>query len=235
MHPSTVQRKYAGHSSPPKVHPELQEICAHWSRTVGGMDDNEARMAYFAEELPGLLLNRRLFIKVLNDIRKGRPYADLRQATMFPDELLLYLDEARRFSLRMFIYESGAFTPVHDHNAWGVTGSTLGRLAVIGYRRLDNRETEGYARLTVDRETIYEPGQIELTQPLENGIHKTGNPDSGTTIMISVYGTPVRRLHINRYDIEHNRVFKWFPPRIRKKMLITGALKELMLEKRKQP
>jgi predicted metal-dependent enzyme (double-stranded beta helix superfamily) len=167
-------------------------------------------------------------------MRKGHPFADLRQATMFADELLLYLDQGRRFSLRIFIYEPGTFTPVHDHNAWGVIGSTFGKLSVVNYKRLDSGDNEGYARLAVAAENIYEPGRIEITRPADAGIHKTGNPASGMTIMVSVYGTPIRRLHINRFDVANDRVCKWYPPRIRKKMLITGALKQLMLEKRKR-
>jgi len=222
------------HSPPFIVHPELFDICTGWSREVAGLEDPATRLAYFETKLPDLLANQRIFIKCLNNMRKGRPYADLRQATMFPDELLLYMDAARRFSLRMFIYESGAYTPIHDHTAWGVTGSTLGKLEVIQYKRLDQREKEGYAKVAVCEKRMYDPGEIEITPPLDRGIHQTGNPNGGATIMISVYGTPIRRLYINRYDMDNSRVYKMYPPRIRKKWLITRALRELMVDKRKK-
>ena len=222
------------HSPPLIVHSELYDICHRWSREVAGLKEPELRVAYFENELPNLLSNQRLFIKCLNNMRKGRPHADLRLATMFDDELLLYLDEARRFSLRMFIYESGAYTPIHDHTAWGVSGSTLGKLDVIRYKLLDEEEEKNYARITVRDQKVYEPGEVETTLPLNGGIHATGNPNDGVTIMISVYGSPIRRLHINHYDMENNRVYKMYPPRIRKKKLITGALRELMVEKRKK-
>ena len=151
------------HSPPPNVHPELNDICTRWSREVTGLKGPELRMAYFEKELPALLVNQRLFIKCLNNMRRGLPHADLRQATMFMDELPLYMDEARRFSLRMFIYESGAYTPIHDHTAWGVTGSTLGKLEVIQYKRLDRREKEGYAEVAVSEKRLYDPGEIEIT------------------------------------------------------------------------
>ena len=222
------------HSPPLIVHSDLYDICGRWSQEVAGLKAPESRMAYFENELPNLLTNQRLFISCLNNMRKGRPYADLRLATMFSDELLLYLDEARRFSLRMFIYESGAYTPIHDHTAWGVTGSIIGKLDVIRYKRLDKEEVEGYARIAVSDRKLYNPGEVETTLPLNGGIHRTGNPNNGTTIMISVYGSPMRRLYINRYDMEYNRVFKIYPPRIRKKKLITGALREMMVDQRKE-
>ena len=69
-----------------------------------------------------------------------------------------------------------------------------------------------------------QPGELELTRPLKDGIHQTGNPGEGVTIMISVYGSPIRRLFINRFDAEHNKVDRLYPPRIKKRMLAAQAL-----------
>jgi hypothetical protein len=76
-----------------------------------------------------------------------------------------------------------------------------------------------------------QPGEIELTRPLNDGIHQLGNPGQGTTIMISIYGSPVRRLYINRFDHEHNKVDRLYPPRIKKKMLAAQALEHLYSKK----
>jgi hypothetical protein len=45
--------------------------------------------------------------------------------------------------------------------------------------------------------------------------------------MISIYGSPIRRPYINRFDYKANTVEKVYPPRIRKKMLAIEALKQL--------
>ena len=45
--------------------------------------------------------------------------------------------------------------------------------------------------------------------------------------MISVYGSPMRRLYINRFDYKASKVEKQYPPRIKKKMLAAEALKQL--------
>jgi hypothetical protein len=42
--------------------------------------------------------------------------------------------------------------------------------------------------------------------------------------MISVYGSPMRRLYINRFDYKNSKVEKLYPPRIKKKMLAAQAL-----------
>jgi predicted metal-dependent enzyme (double-stranded beta helix superfamily) len=139
--------------------------------------------------------------------------------------MVLYLISKRLFSLRMFLYKSGDFTPIHDHSSWGVLGAAVEELGVVRYAREDDGSVEGYTRLQQTASVFSQPGEIELTRPLNEGIHKTGNPVDGTTIMIGVYGRPIRRLYINRFDDKTNKVEKLYPPRIKKKMQAAQALK----------
>ena len=209
-------------SKPPK---ELLEICQRWSERVEGISGDAARIEFFQNELPGFLRNQALFEKLLHNIKAGNPYPDLRQAQMIDDEILLYLNPKRLFSLRMFLYGPGDYTPIHDHNSWGLSGSAVGELGVIRYGREDDGSVEGFAQLLQAAPVYLQPGEIELTRPLNEGIHQTGNPVDGITIMISLYGSPIRRLYINRFDDKVNKVEKLYPPRIKKKMLAVQALK----------
>jgi predicted metal-dependent enzyme (double-stranded beta helix superfamily) len=212
---------------PPKPPEELLEICQRWSDSIENISGDAARMDFFQNELPGFLRNQSLFQELLKNILDGSPYPDLRQAQMIDDEILLYLNPKRLFSLRMFLYGPGDYTPIHDHNSWGVSGAVVGELGVIRYARQDDGTVEGYARLRQTARVQSQPGEIELTRPLNDGIHQTGNPGQGTTIMISIYGSPVRRLYIHRFDHEHNKVDRLYPPRKKKKMLAAQALKHL--------
>jgi hypothetical protein len=63
-----------------------------------------------------------------------------------------------------------------------------------------------------------------VVRPLNDGIHQAGNPLTDTSVMLSVYGTPIRRLYVNQYDPVQNRVSRLYPPRLRKKRLATQAL-----------
>ena len=209
---------------PPKPPAELLEICNRWSQSIESISGDVARMEFFQSELPGFLRNQAVFEKLLKNIKDGSPYPDLRQAQMIDDEILLYLNPKRLFSLRMFLYGPGDYTPIHDHNSWGVLGAAVGELGVIRYVRQDDGTVEGFSQLLQADPVYLQPGEIELTRPLNDGIHQTGNPGQGTTIMISVYGSPVRRLYINRFDLKHNKVEKLYPPRIKKKMLASQAL-----------
>ena len=209
---------------PPKPPIELLKICNRWSEAAEGISGDAARIEFFQNELPGFLRDQSLFTKLLKNIKGGSPYPDLRQAQMIDDEILLYLNPKRLFSLRMFLYGPGDYTPIHDHSSWGVSGAAVGELGVIRYGREDDGTVEGYARLRQTAQVHMQSGELELTRPLNDGIHQTGNPGEGITIMISVYGSPIRRLFINRFDAEHNKVDKLYPPRIKKRMLAAQAL-----------
>jgi predicted metal-dependent enzyme (double-stranded beta helix superfamily) len=212
---------------PPEPPAELLEICSRWSEAIEGICDDSARMDFFQHELAGFLQNRSLFLDLLRNIKAGSPYPDIRKARLIDDEIVLYLNPKRLFSLRMFLYGPGDFTPIHDHSSWGVLGAAFGELGIVRYVREDDGSVEGYARLRQAASVYLRPGEIELTRPLNEGIHKTGNPVDGTTIMVSVYGNPIRRLYINRFDDKTHKVEKLYPPRIKKKILAIEALKQL--------
>jgi predicted metal-dependent enzyme (double-stranded beta helix superfamily) len=206
---------------------KLQVICRTWAAAVKRIGDSEGRMAFFRDELPALLVNRGLFEGILSGIQNGNPQPDLRQETLFDNELVLYRDPGRLFSLRLYIFGPGAHTSVHDHISWGVSGSAFGKLEVVRYRREDDGSNSDQAQLALAEPRVLWPGEIETTLPLDQGIHRTGNPTEGATLMVSVYGTPLRRLYIQRFNLENGSVHRVFPPRFKKKMLAEQALKAM--------
>lgn len=187
----------------------------------------EKRIFYIGQEMPALLLNQRLFRTIMARIVKGRSYPDVRQATMFTNEFILFISDRRLFSVRLYIYEPGQYTPIHDHNSWGVYGCVHNSIEVIRYRREDSETQAGYARLQEMERPILHPGQTASVLPLNDGIHKAGNPDGKTSVMLCVYGTPIRRLYVNQYDHLQNSVSKLYPPRLRKKLLAARALETM--------
>jgi len=206
---------------------ELQAIFDGWAESLHRLKEMEKRIFYIGKELPALLLNQRLFEKILTNIVKGQRYPDVRQATMFTNEIVLFINIKRLFSVRLYIYEPGQYTPIHDHNSWGVYGCVHNKIEVVRYRREDDETQPGYARLREIERPVLDPGQTASVLPLNDGIHKAGNPDGRTSVMLCVYGTPIRRLYVNQYDDRENSVIKLYPPRLRKKMLAAEALETL--------
>ena len=212
---------------PDSLH-ELRTICDRWAEALRDYKDNEKRLFFIGKEMPALLMNRPLFKDILTNIVKGRNYPDVRQATMFSNEFILFIQNRRLFSVRMYIYEPGQYTPIHDHNSWGVYGCVHKRIEVIRYRREDDGSKPGYARLREIERPILDPGQTASVLPLNDGIHQAGNPADNTSVMLSVYGTPIRRLYVNQYDHLHHRVSRRYPPRLRKKKLASQALEKIL-------
>jgi predicted metal-dependent enzyme (double-stranded beta helix superfamily) len=206
---------------------ELLDVCRGWTEAVKPISSGEARMAFFRDGLPAILVKQALFEGVLAGILKGNPHPDLRQETFFENELVLYRDPGRLFSLRVYIFGPSEHTSVHDHTSWGVSGSAFGQLEVVRYRREDDRSDPDQAQLALAERSVLWPGEIETTLPLDQGIHRTGNPTEGTTLMVSVYGTPLRRLYIQRFSLENGSVHRMFPPRFKKKMLAEQALQAM--------
>jgi hypothetical protein len=199
----------------------LLDLCRRWSAEAGAVpDEGGRRQDYFRRELPGLLGRPEIFREILSGLRRGSGYPDLRAATMFANELLLFQDPGRAFSLRMFIFGPGERTPVHDHGAWGVLGSAFGTLEVVRY----SLEPRG-SRLMAQPPRRLAPGAVELTSPYAAGIHRTGNPEAaGVTLMVNVYGPPGRRLYVQFFDPESGRTRRVYPPRLSKLLLADLAV-----------
>lgn len=204
---------------PPVSSKALHDYCAEWSDPLGKFADTESKIAYVRQRLPALLRNQPLITAILHDIKRDAGGPERRRHMLFDNEWLLHLDAKRRFSVRMYLYRPGAVTFIHDHSSWGVLGSVSGKMEIVKYCRKDDRQKSGYALIEETKRITCIPGRTDSTLPLDKGIHRVGNPTDQTIVVINVYGTPLRRLYINRFDIENNRVTKIFPPRLIKKML----------------
>ena len=211
---------------PPSLH-ELQAVFDRWAPSIQKNKSHNERIAFTRAEMPALLLNRRLLKKVLTDIVQGKRYPDVRQATMFSNEFILYIHNQRLFSARLYLYEPGQYTPIHDHNSWGVYGCVSEKVEVVRYRREDDETRKGYAQVRESERIILLPGDTSVVRPLNDGIHQAGNPVAGTCVMLCIYGTPIRRLYVNQYDPIRNSVSRLYPPRLRKKRLAAHALESM--------
>ena len=206
---------------------ELQAVCRKWSSELKAIDGWELRSAHIRSELPDLLSRRGLFEGILKGIQAGSPYPDLRQETLFDNELVLFRDPGRLFSLRLYLFGPNEHTPVHDHSSWGVSGPAFGSLEVVRYRREREGPEPDRCVLRVAARRVIRPGEVETTLPFDDGIHRTGNPVDGSTLMVSVYGRPLRRLYIQCFHLDNGHVERRYPPHLKKRMLTLQALADI--------
>lgn len=208
---------------------ELQSVFNGWAVNIGNTGSIAERIAFTRSQMPALLRNCELLENILADIVRGKRCLDVRKATLFDNEFILYINYKRLFSARLYIYEPGQTTPVHDHNSWGVYGCVSESIEVVKYRRDDDETKPGYARLHETERTILQSGDTSVVMPLNDGIHRAGNPTDGICVMLSVYGTPVRRMYVNEYDPLRNTVNRRYHPRLAKKRLAARALETLTM------
>ncbi|HEU19882.1 MAG TPA: hypothetical protein ENO00_11010 [Deltaproteobacteria bacterium] len=208
-----------------RIPPEIISYCDRYAEGLAELTTNRERIDVMKDLLPELLRDKQLFHRILHDLIERGEYPDLRYATMFDSEYILYTHPGHLFSLRMFIWKPGTYDPIHDHNSWGVIGPVIGHLEVINYRRIDNGSQEGHARLVETNRQTIQPGDTYFVLPLNDGIHKTGNPTAETIIQVSIYGEgQAKRDHINGFNLETNITYPIFAPKIKKKHLAMMAL-----------
>ena len=203
---------------------KFRQFSRKWTSDVATINDQDKRISYFKEQLPLLLLDTGTVRSILKHMAQGRRWPDLRRSGLFKHEVLLYLDPARRFSVRMYFHPPRSYTDIHDHTSWGVSGTAFGKLSVISYAH-NGKIKKGRVQLQIKDQRILSPGEIELTQPWDHGIHKTGSADGRLNVMVSIYGPPGRRLYVNRYDEKTGEVVRLYPPRLLRRNMAKADLK----------
>jgi hypothetical protein len=196
------------------------------------LEDDAERIAYMKTQLPNLLLDRCLMSGVLESIAKGYPGLNPGRCGIFENEILLYVDPSRIFSVRGYFHRPGEFTPIHDHSSWGINGTPFGTLNVVRYRREDDGSDKNRAHLRVSERLALSPGELDVVNRLDDGIHQTGSDSDQANVMISVYGSPIRRLFIRIFNAETGRIWKRFPAKIRRRRLAKQALRQYRMKKK---
>lgn len=198
------------------VRTAIRDFCMIFSKPLQGLRRYSECIELAGNELPQLLLDRSLMATLVEHIAAGADYPDVRVPTLFDNELLLYQEETRLYSLRMYLWGPGEYTAPHDHNSWGVIGTVTAGFEVINYRREDDGSREGYARLAAQPVIQLEAGQTVSTLPLNDGIHKTGNPGGETIITLSIYGRPLNRGYLQGFNVATDRVYRILSPKRKK-------------------
>lgn len=206
----------------------LSKFCRTCSEGLSELEDNASRISFVTSILEPLLAELDLFRYILENIVENREYPDIRHPTMFENEVIMHLDPAGHFSLRLFLWNSGEYDPIHDHNSWGVIGPVTGKLEVRTFSRLVEESASSAAALREIERRYVPAGKTYCVLPLDEGIHQTGNPGEKAIIQVSVYGRKqTDRSFVTIYDEISGTVSRLYGPAIRKRMLAEQALAQL--------
>ena len=144
--------------------------------------------------------------------------------TIDRNDIMVYLSPKGSFSMRLFVWAPLAFSPIHDHGAWGVIGAFAGQVDETKYRRLDDGSKEGYAKIEQASRAILNPGDTAYVSVFDDGIHKTGNSSDTVSLSLHVYGRAVRKGFVQCFNMEENSVHNLVTPKLDKRLFAVKAL-----------
>ena len=98
------------------------------------------------------------------------------------------LARADGWSLELFVWPTGAATPIHDHSTWGLYVCLAGRLGEERYARLDDEARVGLARLKREWQAIWRPLEQSSLMPYAGGIHRVHNAGLEPAVSVHLYG-----------------------------------------------
>ncbi|MDE0719084.1 MAG: cysteine dioxygenase family protein [Dehalococcoidia bacterium] len=104
------------------------------------------------------------------------------------------------------VWGSGDHLGPHDHRTWGMIGVLENAITETRYRRIDDHDIDGYAKLEKDRADTFKPGEITLLIPDEDEIHQMDNHTDKSTVEIHVYGNDLRTIDRNAFNLETDKI-----------------------------
>jgi predicted metal-dependent enzyme (double-stranded beta helix superfamily) len=194
------------------------------------------REAFEMEEKPGLqtesvsllvaeiLKERKALTLMLERLAHDIHFAREQAANMFDNEIILWRDPNRTFSIRSHLWAPDEPSFIHDHNAWGILSAWSGFLIVENYERLDSGRKEGTARLRLKEKIILEEGMSILVRPLNEGIHRVMSGADQVAVSLSIYGRPGGRKYILKFDPETSTTERIYPPSRKHQTLARNVL-----------
>lgn len=116
---------------------------------------------------------------------------------------LLYHSSEENFVVHAFVWPSGVYTPIHDHETWGVMGVYQNQLHVTEYD-LNPMGEPGQYDLVERQNYPANRGAISYLLQNEDEIHHVMNKGEDLAISIHVYGKPIDDYNI--FDPEAGQI-----------------------------
>jgi 3-mercaptopropionate dioxygenase len=150
---------------------KLRDFLAEMTRIVAGPDD------------PIPLARDALAALVAQDDWLDEDYAQPHPEHY--QQYLLYCDPLARFSVVSFVWGPGQFTPIHNHQTWGLVGMLRGSEYSRAFTIIDGTAVPG-------EEELLTPGTVAVIDPNEGDIHQVRNAVADTvSISIHIYGADI--------------------------------------------
>ena len=203
---------------------KLEEFCSRFHNFLGQEPETPQIFKTGQQLLGELLSDARWFWEVLQKLVSDSAYLEAQPSSVFANEKTLHRSPDRSFSVLAYIWEPRTLCEIHDHGSWGLIGSLVNEVREVRYRRLDDGQVEGYARLEESSSKVIKPGAVIPILPLDKGIHTTGAAADERAISVGVYGRSIRQGYIQFFYPSENRTVRAYSPKLFKKVLAVRAL-----------
>jgi predicted metal-dependent enzyme (double-stranded beta helix superfamily) len=174
--------------------------------------------------LSEFVLNPDWFKPIVSKLVLDEAFLKSQWQSIDPNDIQLYHDPDKAFSIHAFIWEPGVTYPIHDHGAWGIVGAHINRVREIKYARVDDASDINYAEVKAIADATLAPGETTYVMPMNDGIHQMAAVDNLTTVTIHIYGSPVRKGYIHYFNPHNHTAHRMSPPSITKKVLAIRTL-----------
>lgn len=104
------------------------------------------------------------------------------------------------------VWGPGEHVGPHDHHTWGMIGVLGNSIQETRFRRVDDGERDGFARLEKRGATMVRSGEVSLLTPELDEIHQMDNVSDRNTVEIHVYGRDLVGLERCQYDLSTGAV-----------------------------
>jgi Predicted metal-dependent enzyme of the double-stranded beta helix superfamily len=177
-----------------------------------------------SEMLSELVLNKDWLQPILSRLILDEAFLQSQWQSIDPNDIQIYRNPEKLFSVRAFIWEPNVTYPIHDHGAWGIVGAHINQIRERKFARMDDGQNDEYAELKQTADATLSPGEITHVLAMNGGIHQMQAVNGLTAVTIHVYGAPVRKGYIHYFNPHNNTAHRVYPPSIDKKILAIRTL-----------
>jgi 3-mercaptopropionate dioxygenase len=191
----------------------IKSFCAEL-RELLGSTNSQSEIFHQGRRILSDLALRPLFLKeVFRRYATDDEFLKSRQLTVDPNEITIFVDPARLFSLRLYVWDPAVSYPVHSHGSWGVVACVSGKILERKFKVLDKVDPPGFAKIIETGRSVLKPGDTTTVLPLERGIHQMeAVAKEHSSISLHLYGKAVRRGFLECYNHEKDSVYRVMNP-----------------------
>jgi len=192
----------------------ISSLCDEVREMLETTDNQEDIFSRGRKLVSGLALKPVFLKEIFRKFVVDDDFLMSRALTPDPNEVTLYIDPYRLFSLRLYIWDPAVSYPAHDHGSWGIVSCVAGEILERKYQRVDDGSKPGYAKIREVKSAVLKPGETTVVLPLNQGIHKMQSVYKGSpSISLHLYGKPlIRRGYLECYNIHKDTVYRVMSP-----------------------